>query len=213
MRWFTDNQNVARILLVGSRKELLQKEACAIFALSIANKIRIEPEWIPRAENQLADYLSKIVDHDDWQIHPSMFEELDRDWGPHTVDRFASYYNTHLPRFNSRFWNPGTEAVDAFTCDWHGEVNWWCPPPYLVPRTIKHAQRSGVCGTLLVPEWKSAAFWPLLFPDGASSAWFVREVRVFDKDKLVVCAGRNGANLFRHEPNTNMLALRVSFQK
>ena len=142
-----------------------------------------------------------------------MFEELDRDWGPHTVDRFASYYNAHLPRFNSRFWNPGTEAVDAFTCDWHDEVNWWCPPPYLVPRTIKHAQRSEACGTLVVPEWKSAAFWPLLFPDGANGAWFVREVRVLDKEKLVVCAGRNGANLFRDKPNTNILALRVRFQK
>ena len=87
---------------------MLQKDACAIFALSIANKIRIEPEWIPCAENQLANYLSKIVNHDDWQIQPSIFEELDRIWGPDTVDRFASYYNAHLSRFKSRFWNPGT---------------------------------------------------------------------------------------------------------
>jgi len=32
-----------------------------------------------------------------------------------TIDRFASYYNTQLPRFNSRFWNPSSEGVDAFT--------------------------------------------------------------------------------------------------
>ena len=76
-----------------------------------------------------------------------------------------------------------------------------------------HAQRSEAGGALLVSEWKSAAFWPLLFTDGASSAWFVREVRVLDKDRLVARAGRNRANLFKHKPNTNVLALRVRFQK
>jgi len=30
-----------------------------------------------------------------------------------TVDRFASYYNAQLPRFNSHLCNPGSEAVDA----------------------------------------------------------------------------------------------------
>ncbi len=28
-------------------------------------------------------------------------------WGPHTIDRFASYYNKKINRFDSRFWNPG----------------------------------------------------------------------------------------------------------
>ena len=32
-------------------------------------------------------------------------------------DRFACDYNTKLPKFNSRFLKPGTEAVDAFTQD------------------------------------------------------------------------------------------------
>ena len=72
-------------------------DACAIFALSIASKIRIEREWIWRADNQLENYLSKVVNLKDWQIHPSIFEELDRDWGSHTTDKIASYYNAHLP--------------------------------------------------------------------------------------------------------------------
>ena len=59
----------------------------------------------------------------------------------------------------------------------------------------------------MVPDWKSAAFWPLLFPDGAKGAWFIREVCILDKDKLMVCPGRNGANLFKHGPNTDMLVL------
>jgi hypothetical protein len=35
IRWFSDNQNVIRIIQVGSRKEELQKEALAIFKLAI----------------------------------------------------------------------------------------------------------------------------------------------------------------------------------
>ena len=35
VRWFTDNQNVARILLVGSKKPLLQAIALKVFSLSV----------------------------------------------------------------------------------------------------------------------------------------------------------------------------------
>ena len=101
VRWFTDNQNVCRIIMCGSRRPNLQEEAIAIFSISVANHIRIEPEWIPRDENHFADYLSRIVDYDDWCIDSNIFQYLDQRWGPHTIDRFASYYNTQLPRFNS----------------------------------------------------------------------------------------------------------------
>ena len=138
IRWFTDNQNVVRILSVGSRNPVLQKETLAIFDASVAHQVRVEPEWIPREANQQADFIIRIIDHDDWSVHPDIFQRLERMWGPHTVDRFASFFNTQLPRFNSRFWNPGSEAVNAFTCDWHGENNWWC-----VPSPTSVAARSG----------------------------------------------------------------------
>ena len=63
--------------------------------------------------------------------------------------------------------------MNAFTCDWHDEVNWWCPPPYLIPQTIKHAQCTRAWGTLIVLQWVSALFWPMLFPDGYTNAWFI----------------------------------------
>ena len=118
IRWFTDNQNVVRILLYGSRKPLLQAEALSIFHLSVTHHLTIEPEWIPRSGNQVADYLSRIVDEDDWMVHPTIFDQLDHMWGPHTVDRFASIDNRQLERFNSRFWDPEIEAVDTFTVNW-----------------------------------------------------------------------------------------------
>jgi len=73
----------------------------------------------------LADYYSRIVDYDDWMINPIVFQWLDTLWGTHTVDRFSSPENSQLDRFNSRFWTPGYETVDAFTCDLAEDNNWW----------------------------------------------------------------------------------------
>ena len=44
VHWFTDNQNVVRILHIGSAKPHLQSEAVTVFGLCLANNIRLEPE-------------------------------------------------------------------------------------------------------------------------------------------------------------------------
>ena len=158
VHWFTDNQNVARILQVGSKKPQLHAIALKVFALLVQYQLHLEPEWIPRDLNVRADFLSRIVDHDDWFLDPAIFARIDAMWGPHTVDRFASFHNAQLPRFNSHCWNPGSEAVDAFTVNWGGQNNWWCPPIGLIPRVIRHAQVCAAVGTLVVPCWPSAPF-------------------------------------------------------
>ena len=55
--------------------------------------IAIEIEWLPRSQNEKADYLSRIVDTDDWSLSYRLFGFVESRWGPHTVDRFSSYYN------------------------------------------------------------------------------------------------------------------------
>jgi hypothetical protein len=49
--------------------------------------------WIPRSENDKADYLSRICDHDDWGISDVIFELVESLWGPHEVNWFASDHN------------------------------------------------------------------------------------------------------------------------
>ena len=48
VRWFTDNQNVVRIVQCGSKQPSLQIEVLGIFSACVSNNIRIKPEWIPR---------------------------------------------------------------------------------------------------------------------------------------------------------------------
>ena len=56
---------MVRIVQHGSSNSDLQAEAFAIFSLCVKNHIRVEPEWIPREQNELGDYFSRQVDRDD----------------------------------------------------------------------------------------------------------------------------------------------------
>ena len=208
VRWFTDNQNVARILSVGSKKPLLHEIALKVFSLAIQHHIILEPEWIPRALNERADQLSRIVDYDDWQLNPAVFEALDAVWGPHSVDCFASFQNCQIARLNSRCWNPGSEAVDAFTVNWVGENNWLCPPVGLVPRVIWHAQVCAAEGTLIVPCWQSAPFLPLICPAENWFAPFVKGCCDLPMVNFLFLPGLSGHVLFNGQiPNMRVVAL------
>lgn len=210
VRWLTDNQNVVRILEVGSRKCDLQREVVKVFKLMCQYQIHIEPSWIPREENQYADYLSRIIDYDDWRLNPIVFSMLDGMFGPHTIDRFADANNTQLIRFNSRYWSPGSEAVDAFTVNWAGENNWLCPPIGLIPRVIRYMQVCRAHGTLIVPMWESAPFWPILCPHGSIFAGFVGEWCQLPQVEGLFLPSKSGVTLFDGKvPNTPVLAIRI----
>ena len=129
-----------------------------------------------------------------------------------STNRFASYFNTQLPRFNSRFWNPESEAVDTFTCNWEGKNNWWCPPAYLVPRALRHVQETAAVGTLVVPKWPSAPYWPMLFPSKDKRLQSIVSTLAIDKSEVVICPGRSGVGLFKGTPNTDLIAIRLDFR-
>ena len=76
-----------------------------------------------------------------------------------------------------------------------------------------HARRCCAVGTLLAPEWLSAPFWPILYPDGKVPAPFITDVVVLSKHEVLLHPGRSGACLFKGPPNTNMLAVRLDFRE
>ena len=211
VRWFTDNQNVARIVLIGSRKPVLHEKAMTILSICLHQQSRLEPEWIPREENEFANYLSRIEDIDDLMLNPEVFQELDARWGPHTIVKFADGCNSQLERFNSHYWSPSTEAVDTFTCDWGGENNWWCPPLYLIPRLFRHAEGTRAQGTLVIPQWPSAPFWPMLFPSECHPAECVQQTLELPRRADLFLPGQSGSNVFKGTPDVAVLAPRLRF--
>ena len=71
---YTDSQNRASIILKGSNVHELQILAVTIFELCAKNYMEIHTVWIPRDQNTHADYLSRIIDIDDWAISTEFFQ-------------------------------------------------------------------------------------------------------------------------------------------
>ena len=94
------------------------------------------------------------------------------------------------------------QLVDAFTCDWADDNNLWIPPIHLIPRVIRHAQRTNSQGTLIVPKWVSSPFWLLLFPNGVDPAEFVMAWTELPQHDWFILPGRSGSSLFNGTPNS-----------
>lgn len=209
----SDNQGTVAILCSGSNKKHLQSEATKIYAICRRHGIRLHAEWIPRHLNQRADYWSRVIETDDWMLNPAYFRMLDAIWGPHTVDRFASLNSKQLPRFCSKWLCPGCEGVDAFTLSWNGENNWLVPPVYLISRVIRHMIHNGESGTLVVPHWPSAPWWPLLFRDDGPVQDFVVGFMDIPVNDQTFLPGSAESDLFGHGvPSCRILALRIVCQ-
>ena len=214
VRCFTDNQKVVRIVQVGSMVKELHDIALDVFLLTSQRHIHLDLNWLPREQNSQADFVSKMIDFDDYCVNDEIFRHLEDLWGPHSVDRFACSYNSKLPRFNSRFLQPGTEAVDAFSQDWSSENNWFGPPTVLIGRSLSHLRDCKAIGTLIVPMWKSAQFWPLLCDDGIHLNSFVRECCFLPDRPDLFVKGRAKNTLFGTKAfKSRCLALRIDFAK
>ena len=117
---FTDNQVTARIVDVGSMKLQLHHLAYKFFSFCFQHNIDLHVQWIPRDLNSQADFVSKIRDCDDWQLTSQCFDTLERMWGPHSLDCFASYYNAKTPRFSLVFGIPVQLGLIPFFQSWEG---------------------------------------------------------------------------------------------
>jgi ribonuclease HI len=151
VKLYTDNQNVVKIVNKGSMKKELQNLSLSIFSICLQNNIKLETEWIPRSQNEIADAFSKIFDFDDWSVGEHVFQFFNRKWGPFDYDLFADCKNNKVEKFYSRFWNPGTSGVDAFGFDWSKGNNWIVPPVNLTAKAIKHLVLCKARGTLVIP--------------------------------------------------------------
>ena len=98
LKWYTNNQNVARIVYIDSRKEHLQKQTLQIYHLCAIQGVNFEMEWIPRSLTETSDVLSHIIDHDDWAISEHFFYFLEHTWVSYSIEKFDDHLNYKLPK-------------------------------------------------------------------------------------------------------------------
>jgi hypothetical protein len=148
----------------GSRVESLNEIGAAIWRQAAGLGIHLVTAFIPGVENTEADRLSRwtVKDPAGYQLHPSIFTELHRRWGPLSVDLFASEINHLLPRFYSWLPAPSALAMDCFRHPWEPAA-YAHPPPALILRVLEKVRRQHVQRLVLIaPTWTGAPWWPLL---------------------------------------------------
>ena len=115
-----------------------------------------------RSEDNLADAPSRFRSPNSLRIKDQMFQTLDAKFGPHTIDRMATRYSTHLPRFNSAYEDVLAEGADAFAQDWAVENNFIFPDFDQIPQTLHKIISDRANATLIVPIWQAQPWWPIL---------------------------------------------------
>lgn len=212
VKWFTDNTGVCSIVAKGSMKPELQDLALRIFRFTMLNSIHLEVEWIPREQNERADYLSKIVEVDDWDISRNVLNMVQFKWGKLDTDYFASAHNAKLSRFYLRFWYEGCVGVDAFTYDWGHDFGFYVPPIILVPRVLYKMQSCHASGVLIIPEWKSTTFWPMIWSTEGCFEFFIKDWLYLPTEKSYYTPCKNHSGSFGIEDlKFRMLALLIQF--
>lgn len=214
--WYSDSLNAVTDMRRGGSGQPEIHDLCVeIFELVCQLGINVKWEWVPRAQNKLADALAGEFDKDDWMLHRGVFWMLSSLWGPFSMDRFASAMNAQLRDFNSFRWCPGTRGVDAFAqSDWLCHANWCNPPFWLIGRLVMFLSEIGAAAVVVVPFWVGAPWWRILCPDGVHWARFVRDWRVLLPSVHLFssgfCSGNEGGV---RVPGYKFFALRVSFRR
>ncbi len=84
----------------------------------VERKVMFTAQHIPGVENSIADKLSRRTNAwTEMELTQSTFQTLEMEWGPHTIDAFASMANHKVQRFISWHPDPKAEQVDCFQCN------------------------------------------------------------------------------------------------
>ena len=108
-----------------------------------------------------------------------------------TVVRFTLHYRFQVSLFNLRLACSRSKAIDSF--------NWVCPST--VPRALRHMQSCKAREMLIVPEWSSAIYWPLLCNKCKKFACFNGEVFVLPKIKDLIIEGSGQKEVYKRKPS------------
>ena len=123
----------------------------------------LKTTYIPSAFSPADAPSRQLTGQLEWSISPSFFSRMDRKWGPHRVDLFASEQNHRLPQFMS--WKPCRKAIawDALQQPWKrlGRV-YCCPPWNLIPAVLQKIRQEKVEATVITPFWRSALWFPTI---------------------------------------------------
>ena len=151
----TDNlTTMAYINHQGGRDSALTELVRPLWDWALQTRTTIFATYIPGKINDRADKLSRRKrDRTDWMLNKALFGRLSRQAGPFTMDLFATRLNAQVPRYVSRFPDPGAASVDAFRQDLRKERAYANPPFNLITRLLAMVKRQRARLTVVLPAW------------------------------------------------------------
>ncbi|XP_077991021.1 uncharacterized protein LOC144445357 [Glandiceps talaboti] len=98
----------------------------------------------------------------EWQLNPSIFALIMKEWGLPTIDLFASRLNNQLRHFVS--WKPDPDAVhiDAFTINWKSHYFYAFRPFSVIGRCTQKVAVDQATGILITPLWPTQPWFTQL---------------------------------------------------
>ena len=97
--------------------------------------------------------------------------------------------------------------MDVFSFSWTHGNNWLVPLPKLAAREFHKYVYDRASATIVIPEWTSAPFWPLV----TSYNKHIRDIQKLPKANLVI-TGRTSRGIFSKRPlDFDLLAIRFEF--
>jgi hypothetical protein len=198
----------------GSKKEELQELAIRIFDLTEKHNFGIQPIWIPREQNERADFNSHLneYNHYDFSLKPEIFHWLDTMYGPHTIDRFASDDSTQLLHYNTKFYSKKASGLDAFMFNWgYDHNNYAFPPPALVGTALQYARDCQAKLTLVFLEWYSRPYMNILLPS-TGNPFLIDKVYLGYSLDILEYRTMDSQSRVRHLPKGHMWAVQLDFR-
>ena len=96
--------------------------------------------------------------------------------------------------------------------NWDKSFGLYVPPIILTSRVLKKMENCRAKGILVVPEWRSANFWPLICSVEGEMKPFIFDWMYLPTEKHFYTPCKNGAGIFGNEDlRFNMLALYINF--
>ena len=142
--------------------------SCNEQALDIWNFCREHSLWLTAAHlpgclNVLADEKSRVFnDKTEWKLNTTVFNDIINEFGVPDIDLFASRMNYQFKPFVAWLPDPEAKFIDAFTLDWANAMFYAFPPFSIVSQVLRKVEFDGATGILVVPNWPTQAWFPLL---------------------------------------------------
>ena len=161
---YSDNiTTVANVNFMGSKHTHLSQLARQIWTIAIQNQISLQVKHIRGIHNLESDQLSRLPQKYEWTLHPDIFNYIDKKFGKHTIDRFASLNTFQVEKYNSRFLDPLSSGFNALEQnDWHQHNNYVNPPFRLLPDILRLIIRQKAKATVIAPWWPAMTWFKTL---------------------------------------------------